>query len=146
MTKDGNLPQPLWDGKERRAHTRFGVKGSSVSYRRAAILSFLGSYSPRYLIINISFGGLYFISKEQMKPGSRLDLLIEAPMAAVPIQAAGRVVWSRKSAGHEAWRTGVAFGKISDRSGKILKHVLDNTVIRKVDISTSIYLKEIEKL
>ncbi len=135
-----------WNGSERRACTRFGVKGSSVSYRKASIFRFLASFSPRYLIINISFGGLYFISKEQLSPESKLDLIVEAPMAAVPIPMRARVVWLRKSADHEAWRTGVAFVKIPDRSRKLLKHVLDNTVIRKVDISTSIYLKEIEKL
>ncbi len=136
----------IWDGTERRAHGRFGVKNSSVSYRKSSLFFFARTFSPRYLVINISQGGLYFISKERLDPGTKIELSIEAPMAAAPISAAAKVVWSRKSADHEAWRTGVKFVKIGDRGGKMLKHVLDNTVIRKVDISTSIYLKEIEKL
>jgi len=135
-----------WDGNERRAHTRYGVKDSSVSYRKGGLFAFLNAFSPKYLVINISQGGLYFISQEQLKPGTRLSLVVEAPLAAVPMRAQGRVVWNRKSAGHEAWRTGVQFTRMADRSLKILKHVLDNTVIKRVDISTGIYLKEIEKL
>jgi hypothetical protein len=140
------MSENSWDGTERRVHPRFGIKSSSVKYRKAGLLRFLNAFSPRYLIINISLGGLYFITKEKLAPGTRLELVIEAPLAAVPITASGRVVWGKKSADFEAWRVGVQFTKLGDRSRKLLRHVLDNTVIKKVDISTSIYLKEIERL
>lgn len=135
-----------WDGTERRAHVRYGVKGSSVQYRKAGLLAFLNAFSPKYLLLNLSLGGLYFIARDELRPGARLDLVLEAPLAAVPIRARGRVVWNRKSSDHRAWRTGVRFLGLSERNRKLLRHVLDNTVIRKVDVSTSIYLKEIERL
>jgi hypothetical protein len=135
-----------WDGIEQRTHQRFGVPGSSVQYRSAGLLSFLEGLSPKYLILNVSRGGLYFITRDELPVGRRLNLVMEAPRAAVPITTSAVVVWTRKSSDHAAWRTGVKLLKMSDRSEKLLRHVLDNTVLRKVDISTSIYLKEIERI
>lgn len=138
--------EPAWDGVERRANKRFGVKDASVQYVRGGLLSFVNRPSRRYYLLNLSMDGCYFISQEPLNQGELLKLSIEAPMAGTPLQARGRVAWVRKSKDFEAWRVGVEITKISDRHRKALKFVLDNTILKKVDVSTRTYLRDIERL
>ena len=135
-----------WDGNDRRSAKRFGVKDAAVQYTRGGVLSFLNSPSRRYFLLNLSAGGCYFISQEELREGETLKMVIEAPHASSPIHASGKVAWVRKSREFEAWRVGIEFSKMSDSARKALKFVLDNTILKKVDVSTRAYLRDIEKL
>ena len=138
--------QPAWDGTERRQTKRFGVKDATVQFQRGGLLSFINSLSERYYLLNLSLEGCYFITRSALKEGESLKLTIEAPLAPSPIQARGRVAWVRKSKDFEAWRVGVEFGRLGDKHRKHLQFVLDNTILRKVDVSTRTYLRDIERL
>ncbi|MBI4616784.1 MAG: PilZ domain-containing protein [Planctomycetes bacterium] len=135
-----------WDGVERRRHKRYGVKDSSVRYRKAGLLSVFANYSDRLLLLNFSEGGLHFITKEELAVGRRLHLLVEFPNISTRLKMAGRVVWVRKSDEHDAFRAGIQLTSMGERTKKILRHVQDNTLLDNVKISTGMYLKEIKRL
>ena len=56
------------------------------------------------------------------------------------------MVWSSKSKEHDAFRTGIRITSINDKARKLLRHVLDNTLLDNVKVSTATYLREIERL
>gem|GEM_PF-2034669 len=141
-----NGMKPGWDGTERRAGKRFGVKDATVQYTRGGVLSFLNRLSERYYLLNLSMGGCYFITRQPLKQGESLKLVIEAPLSTSPIHVRGQVAWVKKSREFEAWRVGVQFTRMGEKHGKQLKYVLDNTILKKVDVSTRAYLRDIEKL
>jgi hypothetical protein len=62
------------------------------------------------------------------------------------VRAKGRVIWSRKSDQLDAYHVGVEFTGLSGRSRHVLKLMLDGALLENVDISTRVYMKEIEKL
>jgi Tfp pilus assembly protein PilZ len=113
---------------------------------RGGIFSFMNPLSERYYLLNLSLDGCYFITRSPLKEGETLKLSIEAPLAPAPISVKGRVAWVRKSKDFEAWRVGIEFGKIPEKHRKHLSFVLDNTILRKVDVSTRTYLRDIERL
>ncbi|MHC5039425.1 MAG: PilZ domain-containing protein [Planctomycetota bacterium] len=138
--------RPAWDGIERRTYKRFGVKDATVQYVRGGLLSFMNRVSERYYLLNLSVSGCYFITRQQLCEGESLKLQLEAPLAPAPIHIRGKVAWVRKSKDFEAWRVGVEFTKMGEKHRKHLKFVLDNTILRKVDVSTRAYLRDIERL
>jgi Tfp pilus assembly protein PilZ len=135
-----------WDGKERRKKKRFGVRGCTVRYKKGGLFGFLASFGERLLCLNLSESGLHFISKDPLESGAGLALELEAPQIGDKIHASGRVVWCRKSTEHEAHHVGVELGSISKSSRVRLKVLLDNSVLEKIEITTKVYLKEIERL
>ncbi len=136
----------MWDGNERRGKKRYGVKNSTVRYVKAGLLAFLSNYSDRYLLLNISEGGLHFITRDELAPGVSLKLLLGFPDVESPIAAKGVVVWSVKSKEHDAFRTGLRITGIGSKALRQLRFVLENTLLDNVKVTTGIYLREIERL
>lgn len=135
-----------WDGVERRRKKRYGVKDAIVRYKKAGLFSFISASSPKYLLLNVSELGLSFISKEQLAEGQGLVLTVTAPRVHGTIHARGRVIWVKKSDNQEAYRIGVEFASVRGRSRDLLKSLLDSAVVDSVEISTRVYLKELDKL
>jgi len=135
-----------WDGSERRKKKRFGVRGCTIRYKKGGLLSFLNAYSDRLLTLNISESGCHFISRDPLPEGMTLAVVLEAPQAGDRISASARVVWSRKSQEHDAHHVGIEFTSIPKASRVQLKILIDNSVLEKIEITTKVYLKEIEKL
>jgi hypothetical protein len=135
-----------WDGRERRAHRRYGVKGSFVRWRPGPPLGWVSPSSAPHLLLDLSVEGCHFLTKSQIAPGKRLSLSIEAPPARGTARAAGFVAWTRRSELHDAWHTGIAMKPSTPSSANRLKIVLDGAVLDRVEITTRRYLKESGKL
>lgn len=133
-------------GPERRVKKRYGVKNSTLRYRRMGVLSVLRAPSPKYLLLNLSESGCHFITRELLSVGDALSLTIDAEKMAAPFRARGEVVWCRKSEELNAHRIGVRFTSIRGKSRTLLKHLLDGAILENIEVSTRIYLKEIERL
>ena len=144
----GNLEDIMvWDGIERRRLKRFGLKGCTVQYKPARWWELFSLLSDRYLVLNISQGGLHFIAEEELTPGKQILLEITAPVLSSGVaHTLARVVWTKKSEQHNAYHIGVEFLKMSKQSRVRLKLILDNALLDQIDISTKIYLKEVDKL
>lgn len=136
-----------WDGVERRRHKRYGVRASTVRYGSGGILSSLANLGQKYLILNISEGGFKLITKDPMNAGDKLKLLIEAStINKTPLKTRGRVVWVSRSQTQGVWHVGIEFTNIKRKYEGILKTLVDSAVLEKVDISTTMYLREIKRL
>ncbi len=135
-----------WDGRERRAAKRYGVKDSLLVYRKGGILAWLAPASPVYLLLDVSPRGAHFICRTELPAGQRLRISIDAPALRGTLRAAGRVAWTRRSESHDAWHTGVAFEPLRGRPAALLKNLLDGAILDQIDISTKSYMKQIEKL
>ena len=134
-----------WDGRERRKQKRYGLKDSLVRYRRGGLFSPFRPFSPSYLLLNFSREGCHFISRKDHFPGSALDLRLEAPERG-SLGAKGVVAWSKKSDRLDAYKIGIRFTRVSGRSKILLQKLLDSSLLEGIDITTKVYLKEIEKL
>ena len=135
-----------WDGRERRAHRRYGVKGSVVRWRPGAPIGWISPASAPHILIDLSTDGCHFVSKAQLPPGKRLSLSIEAPSSRAPARTTGKVAWSRRSEEHDAWHTGVAMRPRTALAATRLKSVLDGAVLDRVEITTRRYLKEMDRI
>ena len=136
----------VWSGKDRRTKKRYGIKNSTLRYRRGGVLSMLRAPSPRYLLLNISESGCHFITKDELMVGETVSQIIEAPKVSGGIKAKGEVIWCRKSDDINAFRVGIRILSQPSRSKTLLKSLLDTAILENVEISTKVYLKEIEKL
>jgi hypothetical protein len=136
-----------WDGVERRKYKRYGVKSSTVRYSSGGLLSMLANLGQKYLILNISEGGLKFITKEPLNSDDKLRLHIEAPtIVKASVKIKGHVVWVKRSSTQDVWHVGVAFDSIKRKYEGVFKTLIDSALMEKVDISTSMYLREIKRL
>ena len=134
-----------WDGRERRKQKRYGLHDSLIRFKKSGWGTFFRPFSPRYLLLNFSKKGCHFISREDLFPDLMLSFRIEVPDRCV-VNAKGRVVWSRKSDQLDAYRIGVRFTRMTGRAEMILQKLLDSALLENIDITTKVYLKEIEKL
>ena len=136
-----------WDGVERRKHKRYGIKSSTVRYTGGGVGSLLANLGQKYLILNISESGLKLITKDHLNNGDKLRLHIEAPtISKSAVKTKGRVVWAKRSATQDVWHVGVAFDKIKKKYEGILKTLIDSAIMEKIDISTSVYIRELKRL
>ena len=138
--------QPEWNGMERRHKKRYGVKGSTIQYRKGGLLAALAPVSARYLLLNVSETGCNFITKDSLAHGQPLSITVVAPGLDSSIGGQGRVSWVRKSPEFDAFHVGVEFTKMSPACRSALRSIIDTAVIDKVEITTRIFLKEIERL
>lgn len=139
-------PIPEWNGMERRNRKRYGIRGSTIQYRKGGLLAALAPVSARYLLLNVSETGCNFITKDPLSAGQPLSLTVACPNLDSPIGGHGRVTWVRKSPEFDAFHVGVEFTKMAPAARAALRSVLDTAVLEKVEITTRIFLKEIEKL
>lgn len=135
-----------WDGVDRRQRKRYGVRDAIVRYKKASVLSFLAPASQKYLVLNLSEQGLEFITKESVREGQKLTVSVTAPPIRGTVHATGKVVWIKKSQGQDAFRVGLEFTRVSSRSAAYLKALLDSAVVDTIEISTRVYLKELDRL
>lgn len=132
----------MYRGPERRKRKRYGVKGSTISYKKGLF----GSYSDLYLMLNTSETGFMFITREQLPPRKTISCRLQFEELDGTIVAKGKVIWTSKSQQHEAYRTGIQLTKISESQSRQLKAILDNAVGETLQVDTGIFLKEIKKL
>ena len=134
-----------WDGRERRKQKRYGLRDSLIRYKRGSFVSFLLPLSPRYLLLNFSKGGCHFISRQDLPPGFFLNLRMEVPDKGA-FSAKGTVAWSKKSKRLDAYRMGIRFSHLTAKSRNVLQKLLDSALLENIDITTKVYLKEIDRL
>jgi len=132
--------------EERRKHKRYGVKDSTVQVAQSGILAFLKEPAKPFLILNVSEGGLHFITRSELKEGEKVKLEIHAPKVTKAITLKSEVIWTRDTSQAGAFRVGVSFMNPSRQSADLLKHMLDTALMQKVDISTLMVLKHADRI
>ena len=135
-----------WDGTERRENKRYGIKRLGIQYSKSKLGGMLGSFSEKYLVLNISESGLFFMSRKELVVGQKISVKFGINGEEQRLHAAAEVVWVKKSDEHNAHRLGLKFTSISRKNRKRLKTMLDGALLDKIDFSTGIYLREVDRL
>lgn len=112
---------------EKRKCKRFILPGASISYE---IHGFLGHRKPSpektYFLIDLSKGGLGFLTNKPPKTGTKISILLHFSDDEEPISLEGTVVYSMLNVGIIAqYRVGVEFKPYGDEKGFNSRKALD---------------------
>jgi PilZ domain len=104
--------------KERRACERFVIAGATVHFREEGFL-FSGKYHEEaFPAVDISRGGLRFLSNFPLKIAARVTLKVMIPGREDPLLLKGRVRWTSTNPGKSyKYQTGVQFAPYGSNRG-----------------------------
>jgi len=96
---------------ERRVCQRFKIPGATVSYRKHKLFSPKTGVDEEFCpVLDLSRGGLRFLTQKPLKFKSRITLHLSIPGERAPIDLKGRVRWSTFNAGKSyKYQAGVQF-------------------------------------
>jgi c-di-GMP-binding flagellar brake protein YcgR len=77
---------------------------------------------------NISAGGVCFIAKEVISPGSITELLISFPGFPHPVKATAKVVWNKELKKLGGFETGAEFINVEEDA----KHFIDKKILEVI--------------
>jgi len=110
-----------------RAFYRFGIRDSFVEYEPAVWLPFFTSRSAHSPLVDVSVGGLQFMSRRELKIGDKLRLDIHIPFLRRNFRSRGEVRWfSESSDPGVRYRIGVEFIRLSQRDAAYLKRLANS--------------------
>jgi Tfp pilus assembly protein PilZ len=122
---------------ERRRAKRYSAKRCKLSCAKASLLSFLRRTEEQaFPVINISEGGLQFLSRSDMPQGVMLALTVEVPGEEQPLRMKGRVAWAKKVPNRPAFRIGIEFTKIAERVKKRIEMLKEAGKLEERDLSS----------
>ncbi len=106
-----------YNGIERRACIRFKIPGSTVSYKKSPLLSDKEEYGEEFCpILDISRGGVRFLSQKPLKINTQLTLKISVPGETIPLKQLGIVRWSTYNPGKSyKYQIGVQFNPYGEK-------------------------------
>jgi len=108
--------------KKERKQKRYRVRDFQVEYTPDNLFSFFRQSSgEKQPLVDMSTGGLQFLSRKALKVGESVKLTISAPLFTSPIKAKGKVVWSQQIPRQTLFRTGVELQGIDEEVRKKLE-------------------------
>lgn len=107
-------------GIERRTCERFEVPGATLCYRREGLLPFSKEYTEEcFPIVDISRGGLRFLSETMLKVDAMLSLKVTLPGDETPLLIKGRVSWASVNPGVSyKYQIGIQFEPYGDKKSE----------------------------
>jgi Tfp pilus assembly protein PilZ len=109
-----------YTGIERRTCIRFEIPGATLSYKKDKALLPETRYGEEFCpILDISRGGLRFLTQENLKINSNVTLKISLPGERVPLVMKGQVRWAAINAGKSyKYQVGVQFNPYGEKKGQ----------------------------
>jgi Tfp pilus assembly protein PilZ len=109
-----------YEGIERRTCIRFEIPGATVSYKLKKPLLTKTTYGEEFCpAIDVSRGGLRFLSQENMKIGTPIMLKISVPGERIPLELHGLVRWVAPQVGMSYKnQIGVQFSPYGEKKGQ----------------------------
>jgi Tfp pilus assembly protein PilZ len=109
-----------YEGIERRTCIRFEIPGATVSYKLKKPLLTKSSYGEEFCpTIDLSRGGLRFLTQEDLKIGTALMLKISIPGERVPLELHGQVRWVAPNVGMSyKYQIGAQFSPYGEKKGQ----------------------------
>jgi Tfp pilus assembly protein PilZ len=109
-----------YSGIERRTCIRFEIPGATLSYKQKRPLLTKSAYEEEFCpIIDLSRGGLRFLSKEEQKIGNPVTLKISIPGERIPLELTGHIRWSSPHTGGDyKYQIGVQFNPYGEKKGQ----------------------------
>lgn len=106
---------------ERRSCVRFKIPGATVDYQKKTLLprpGFIEEFCP---VIDISRGGIRFLTQKPIKPDTEVTVRISVPGERIPFTMKGIVKWSSQSEGKTyQYQAGVQFHPYGDKKDENL--------------------------
>jgi Tfp pilus assembly protein PilZ len=109
-----------YEGIERRTCIRFEIPGATVSYKLKKPLLAKTTYGEEFCpTIDLSRGGLRFLSQEEMKIGTPIMLKISIPGERIPLELHGQIRWVAPQMGMSyKCQIGVQFSPYGEKKGQ----------------------------
>jgi Tfp pilus assembly protein PilZ len=109
-----------YEGIERRTCIRFEIPGATVSYKLKKPLLTKSSSAEEFCpAIDLSRGGLRFLSQEDLKIGTALMLQISIPGERIPLELHAQVRWVAPNVGMSyEYQIGAQFSPYGEKKGQ----------------------------
>lgn len=105
-----------YKGLERRTCIRFVISGATISYRQEKRLFKTKNYEEFCPLLDISRGGLRFLSQKLLKVKNKISLTISIPDEKAPLSVKGHVRWTRLNPGQSyKYQIGIQFNPYGDK-------------------------------
>lgn len=106
--------------EEGRMCLRFEIPGATVSYKRRKLFVSPTKYCEEFCpVVDISRGGIRFLSQIPLKIKSKVTLKISVPGEKVPLSLKGRVKWAFADSGKNyKYKIGVQFNPYAEKRGQ----------------------------
>ena len=106
---------------DKRRKKRYKVGGLEVHFTEENLFSFLkGSREGRAALIDMSGGGLQFLSTRSLKPGDSVKLSVQGRMFPEPVEVNGTVRWCQQIPRKTSFKVGVELVKLDEETEKRL--------------------------
>jgi hypothetical protein len=104
-------------GIERRLCQRFKIPGATISYKKEKLLFAPKAFNEEFCpVLDISRGGVRFLTQKTLKNGMRIVLQISIPGERIPLNLKGHVRWSSFNAGKSyRFQAGVQFNAYGEK-------------------------------
>ena len=105
-------------GLEKRTCHRFGIPGSTVSFRKEKLFSKQENYEDDYCpLLDISRGGLRLLCQRSLKINIKLILKISIPDESTVLRLRGKVTWAVLNPGKSyKYQIGIQFNPYGERA------------------------------
>ncbi len=109
-----------YSGIERRTCIRFEIPGATLSYKQKRPLLTKPAYGEEFCpIIDLSRGGLRFLSQEELKIGNPIILKVSVPGERIPLELQGQIKWVAPNVGMSyKYQIGVQFNPYGEKKGQ----------------------------
>ena len=109
-----------YEGIERRTCIRFEIPGATVSYKlKKPLLTKTPSGEEFCPAIDLSRGGLRFLSKEELKIGTPIVMKISVPGERIPLDLIGYIRWVAPNVGMDyKYQIGAQFSPYGEKKGQ----------------------------
>ena len=110
----------VYKGIERRTCIRFEIPGATLNYKREKTFLPEGKYVEEFCpVLDISRGGLRFLTQEDLKMNTMVSMQISLPGERIPLEMKGQVRWSAVNAGKSyKHQVGVQFNPYGEKKGQ----------------------------
>lgn len=129
------------DWVNRRKQTRFRVKDCLVRSTRNGLLSFLrrpeGEPNP---MLNLSTGGLEFMSSECYAQGQELRVEMDIPAFDTVLKARAEVRWHVAVPDQDLYRIGAEFSSIDDETVALIAQLERDGLMRNLERERAVLL------
>jgi c-di-GMP-binding flagellar brake protein YcgR len=133
--------------KKERGQIRYIITGCKIQYKPEGLMGLLKSPSVKFIVLDISEGGVQFISKEKFKVNSQLSLNITAPLLKDEIiTARGAVAWVREAPGLQVNGVGIKFIDLDAPNKAKLKMLLYSAAKAKANLPSDVQLNKANKI
>ncbi len=112
-------------GIERRLCQRFKIPGATISYTRQKLLFSPKGFDEEFCpVLDISRGGVRFLTQKPLKFKAKVVLQISIPGERIPLNLKGHIRWSSFNPGKSyKYQAGVQFNAYGEKKGPELSRL-----------------------